>query len=266
MSTLIRLIVGDCIEQMARLPEASVDMVFADPPYHLSNGGTTCQSGERVRVYKGDWDHSRGLLADVEFHMRWLRACRRVMKPDGTLWVSGTLHSIYVCGYLLQVLGFHLLNDICWFKPNASPNLACRTFTHSHETLLWCRREREQRHRFNYRDMKYGVFAADLLKAADKQMRSVWRIPTTPPSERCFGRHPTQKPVALLERVVLSSTQQGDMVLDPFLGSGTTGVVCAQHGRNFIGIERDCGYVKIAARRIDPSRRRSARPEGVRVA
>lgn len=266
MSATIRLIVGDCIEQMARLPDASVDMVFADPPYNLSNGGTTCQSGERVCVDKGRWDRSRGLNADIDFHSHWLRACRRVMKPSATLWVSGTLHSIYLCGYLLQTLGFYVLNDICWFKPNAAPNLACRTFTHSHETLLWCRRDKAKRHRFNYEDMKHGVFAGDSLKIAGKQMRSVWRIPTTPQSERCFGRHPTQKPVALLERVVLSSTQPGDLVLDPFMGSGTTGVVCAQRGRNFIGIEQDGAYVKMAARRIDPNRRGPARSESVRVA
>lgn len=248
---------------MAKLPAESVDMVFVDPPYNLSNGGATCQSGRRVCVDKGDWDKSGGFTADVAFHTQWLLACRRLLKPTGTIWISGTLHSIYVCGYLLRALGFHLLNDIAWYKPNASPNLACRTFTHSHETLLWARRERNSRHLFNYQEMKNGEFEGDALKAPGKQMRSVWRIPTAPLSEKALGKHPTQKPVALLERVILASTRRGDVVLDPFMGSGTTGVVCLKQGRSFIGIENDANCMRLAARRLS---RPPDRPARLRVA
>jgi site-specific DNA-methyltransferase (adenine-specific) len=260
---VIRLLEGDCLARMAKLPAESVDMVFVDPPYNLSNGGASCHNGRRVRVDKGDWDKSGGFTADVAFHTQWLQGCRRLLKPNGTIWISGTLHSIYICGYLLRVLGFHLLNDISWYKPNASPNLACRTFTHSHETLLWARRERDSRHLFNYREMKHSDFAGDLLKAPGKQMRSVWRIPAAPQSEKTFGKHPTQKPVALLERVILASTSPGALVFDPFMGSGTTGVVCLRHGRNFIGIENDANYLRLAAQRMG---RQHDRPARLRVA
>ena len=152
------LFVGDCMQIMRGLPESTVDMVFADPPYNLSNGGITCHAGQRVSVNKGDWDKSRGFEDDTFFHEEWMSECRRVLKPTGTIWISGTNHSIYQCGYLLQKLGFHILNDIAWYKPNAAPNLACTTFAHSHETLLWARKEKKARHIFNYELMKNGVF------------------------------------------------------------------------------------------------------------
>jgi site-specific DNA-methyltransferase (adenine-specific) len=250
---------------MAKLPSESVDLIFADPPYNLSNGGKTCHSGRRVRVDKGEWDRSGGFTADVAFHTQWLQASRRLLRKNGSIWVTGTLHSIYVCGYLLRVLGFDIINDITWYKPNAAPNLGCRMFTHSHETLLWARRDRESRHVFNYSEMKKGDWG-DRLKVMDKQMRSVWRIPAAPPSERSFGKHPTQKPVALLERVLLASTARGDTVLDPFMGSGTTGVVCVKHGRNFIGIEKDASYMALAARRLGRKVDRPVRPVRLRVA
>lgn len=241
---------GDCLEVLSGMVPESVDLVFADPPYNLSNDGVTCHAGKMVSVNKGKWDRSRGVEGDYQFHLAWLEACKRVLKPNGTLWVSGTYHSIYACGRALQQLGFHVLNDICWFKPNASPNLSCRFFTASHETLIWVRKDKKAKHTFHYGDMKNGVFAGDILKAEGKQMRSVWSIPCTPPSEKTFGKHPTQKPVKLLERVILASSSKGDVVLDPFCGSGTTGVAAVMHARKFIGIEREKNFVKLSERRI----------------
>lgn len=245
-----RLYQGDCLEVLASLPEKTVDMVFADPPYNLSNGGFTCQAGKMVSVNKGEWDKSRGLEEDFNFHFAWLQACQRILKPNGTLWVSGTYHSIYACGYALQLLGYHILNDICWFKPNASPNLSCRFFTASHETLIWARKSKASRHKFNYEAMKDGTFSEDRLKVSGKQMRSVWSIPVTPLSEKSFGKHPTQKPLALMERVVLSSTNSGDIVLDPFCGSGSTGVAAIKHQRKFVGVEKEREYVELSESRL----------------
>jgi site-specific DNA-methyltransferase (adenine-specific) len=221
------LVLGNSIEVLERLPPRSVDLVFADPPYHLSNGGTTCQAGRRVRVDKGAWDQSRGVEADHAFQREWLAACRRVLKPSGTIWVSGTQHVIFSVGYAMQELGFHLLNTVTWYKPNAAPNLACRFFTHSTEILLWAApmRTKPLAHRFNYRDMKE--------RNGGKQMRDL-----------------TQKPLALLERVIAASTKEGDLVLDPFTGSGTTGVAAVTSGRRFLGVEMSGEYLGLAARRL----------------
>ena len=246
-----RLYHGDCLEVLKTFPANSVDMVFADPPYNLSNDGFTCQAGKMVSVNKGAWDKSQGIEADYDFHLSWLNECRRVLKPNGTLWVSGTYHSIYACGHALQKLGYHILNDICWFKPNASPNLSCRFFTASHETLIWARKNKQARHTFNYLEMKEGDYSEDRLKAPGKQMRSVWAIPVTPQSEKSFGRHPTQKPLALMDRVVLSSTNEGDIVLDPFCGTASTGVSSIKHGRKFIGIEKENNFFELSRSRLE---------------
>lgn len=242
---------GDCLEVLETLPAASVDLVFADPPYNLSNDGFTCQNGRMVSVNKADWDKSRGFEEDLEFHEAWIRACKRIMKPDASLWISGTYHSIYSCGYLLQKHRFKILNDITWFKPNASPNLSCRYFTASHETLLWARLGEKARHTFNYEAMKNGDFPEDALKRPNRQMRSVWSMPTTPRREKTFGVHPTQKPLRLLERIIEASSNIGDLVLDPFVGSGTTGLAAINLGRRFIGIDTDAAYLDIARKRMD---------------
>jgi len=256
------LYVGDCIEIMRSLPESFVDMIFADPPYNLSNGGITCHAGQRVSVNKGEWDRSQGFEYDVLFHEEWIRECRRVLKPTGTIWISGTNHSIYQCGYLLQKLGFHILNDITWYKPNAAPNLACTTFAHSHETLLWARKEKKTRHIFNYEQMKNGSFPDDRMKASGKQMRSVWSISTPKPEEKIFGKHPTQKPLALLKRIVQASTNDGSVILDPFNGSGTTGLAAELLGlRKYIGIDIDVDYIDLSVKRLQQANSQITHPQ-----
>lgn len=251
LSDTCALYQGECISILNSLPEDSIDMIFADPPYNLSNNGFTCHSGRAVSVNKGHWDKSEGIDKDFEFHRQWIGACRRVLKPNGTIWISGTYHSIYACGIALQLAGYHILNDICWFKPNASPNLSCRFFTASHETLIWARKNKKSSHTFNYEHMKNGDFSSDIIKSAGKQMRSVWSIGPPKKYEKRYSKHPTQKPEALLERVILASTNKGDVILDPFLGSGTTGVVAVRHGRPFYGIEQDATYCDLAKKRLE---------------
>ena len=244
------LYLGDCVRILSQLPENSVNMIFADPPYNLSNGGFTVHAGRMVSVNKGFWDISRGFLDDYSFHYRWLEACKRVLKPHGTLWVSGTYHSIYQCGHALQSLGYHILNDISWFKPNASPNLSCRFFTASHETIIWARKEKKARHIFNYDLMKNGDWPEDKLKKPNLQMRSVWSVNPPKPEEKKYRKHPTQKPLDLLKRIVLSSTNEGDVVLDPFTGSSTTGIASALNNRKFIGIDMEKDYLELSKKRF----------------
>lgn len=242
---------ADSLEIMNQLPENSIDMIFADPPYNLSNGGFTVHAGKRASVNKGDWDKSLGAAADFEFHIQWIEACHRILKPGGTLWISGTYHSIYQCGYALQLLGMKILNDIAWFKPNAAPNLSGRYFTASHETILWARKGEKAKHTFNYLAMKNGSHhERDFIKKDGKQMRSVWSITAPRPEEKSFGKHPTQKPVELLDRIIESSTNKGDVVLDPFTGSSTTGVAALRQGRKFIGIDMEKEYLDLSVKRL----------------
>lgn len=242
----IRLYQGDCLEVLDAIlrehPEGCFDTIFADPPYFLSNGGITCQAGKMVKVDKGDWDQSRGPDLNHAFNHEWLSRCQRLLKPDGTIWVSGTHHVIFSIGFAMQQLGMKILNDITWEKPNPPPNLSCRYFTHSTEIILWAARDAKSRHRFNYQTMR----AAN----DGKQMKSVWKMPAPSPGEKRAGKHPTQKPLALLERILLASTEPGDHVLDPFSGSGTTAVVSQQLGRACTGIELDPLYVQLAIRRL----------------
>lgn len=245
-----RLYCADCIKILQNIPENTFDMIFADPPYMLSNGGITCQNGKIASVNKGKWDESLGIEANFDFHKNWLAACKRVLKRNGSLWVSGTYHSIYSCGFAMQLLGYHILNDIAWFKPNASPNMSCRYFTASHETLIWARKDKKVPHTFNYNIMKNGDFSSDFIKKPNTQMRSVWAIGTPKANEKTFGKHPTQKPLALLERIILASTNEGDLILDPFMGSGTTGVAALKYNRKFIGIEKEKEFIEIAEQRL----------------
>lgn len=251
---------GDCLEVLKKTKESSIDMIFADPPYNLSNGGFTVHAGRRVSVNKGTWDKSKGIDEDLKFHLDWIKACKRVLKPEGTIWISGTYHSIYQCGYALQKLGYKILNDISWYKPNAAPNLSGRCFTASHETLIWARKDENAKHTYNYKKMKNSSWPGDIFKKPGKQMRSVWDIKededlwsiTTPkPDEKRHGKHPTQKSLKLLERVVSASTNKNDFVLDPFTGSSTTGIAAYKLGRKYIGIDSKRDYLNLSIKRFN---------------
>lgn len=253
---VVRLYQGNCLDIIPALPECSVDMIFADPPYNLSNGGITCHAGRMVSVDKGEWDKSKGAVADHEFALQWLTACRRVLNNDGTIWISGTMHNIYSVGFALQQLGYKLLNEICWYKPNASPNLSTRYFTHSHETVIWAAKSEKSKHRFDYQLMKQIAGGKQMRSlwmniAIEDEPQDIWSLSTPPSAEKKFGKHPTQKPLALLERIILASTKLGDTVLDPFAGSSTTGVAAVRNGRRFIGIETDTEYLGLSAKRLD---------------
>jgi site-specific DNA-methyltransferase (adenine-specific) len=224
------------------LPAESVDVIFADPPYFLSNGGTTCRAGKRTSVDKGAWDRSQGVEENHAFNHKWLAACNRVLKPNGTIWVSGTGHVIYSVGYAMQQQGFKPLNEIVWEKPNPPPNLSCRYFTHSTETILWAARNRKSRHHFNYDTMRE--------LNGGKQMKSVWRMTAPGKSEKSHGRHPTQKPVSLLERLLTASCPAGGVVLDPFNGSGTTGVAAVKLGHSYIGVDLETEYLELTTNRL----------------
>jgi modification methylase len=245
---LNRIIVGDCIEALNRLPEASVDLVFADPPYNLQlNNELFRPDNSRVDGVDDDWDKFASFEAYDAFTRSWLKACRRVLKPSGSLWVIGSYHNIFRVGTALQDLGFWVLNDVIWRKTNPMPNFRGRRFTNAHETLIWAAMGPKARYTFNY----------DAMKALNEelQMRSDWLFPICSGAERLkqdCGRktHPTQKPEALLHRVILASSNVGDVVLDPFLGSGTTVVVAKRLGRVFIGIERDEAYAEAAKTRL----------------
>ena len=184
---------GDCLDILAALPADSADMIFADPPYNLSNGGFSVKSGRRVDVHKGDWDKSFGADEDFAFHSRWIKACRRVLKPAGTIWISGTYHSIYQCGFALQREGFRILNDIAWYKPNAAPNIGCRCFAASHETLIWASKSAKSKYTFHYKDMKDNSWEEDVIKKQDRQMRSVWGVNTPSSSEKNKRKTPHAK-------------------------------------------------------------------------
>lgn len=245
-----KLYLGDCLETLKKFNENTFDCIFADPPYLLSNNGFTCYSGKRTSVNKGKWDISNGIEKDFEFHKKWLSECKRVLKPTGTLWISGTYHSIYLCGSVLQLLGFQLLNDICWFKPNAPPNISCRYFTSSHETLIWAKKDKKTKHYFNYKLMKHGEWSEDRLKNPKMQMRSVWAITAPKKTEKKFGKHPTQKPIDLLKRIILASTKEEDLILDPFCGSSTTGIASYMLNRRFVGIDIEKKYIDLSIRRF----------------
>ena len=240
---------GDCIAEMARLPAKSVDMIFADPPYNLQLGGDLFRpEGGRVDAVDDDWDKFDSLAAYDDFTREWLAEARRILKDDGTIWVIGSYHNIYRVGALLQDAEFWILNDIVWRKSNPMPNFRGTRFTNAHETLLWCAKDEKARYTFNYRAMK--------ALNDDLQMRSDWVLPICSGSERAKDEagdkaHPTQKPEALLYRVLLACTKPGDVVLDPFFGTGTTGAVARRLGRRWIGIEREEAYVRVARQRIE---------------
>lgn len=242
----LRIYRGDALQLLRDTKSDLFDMIFADPPYFLSNDGITCHGGKMVSVNKGLWDKKETFAEVHTFNMEWLSECNRILKPNGTLWVSGTSHNIFSIGYAMQTIGYKILNDIAWYKVNPPPNLACRYFTHSTETVIWARKTPKAKHYFNYEEMKR---IGD--PSPGKQMQSLWRIPPPTKWEKRHAKHPTQKPEALLERIILASTREGDLVLDPFMGSGTTAVVAARFRRAFIGYEIDRGYIDVAIKRIN---------------
>ena len=248
-----RLLVGDCLELMRAMPDASVDMVFADPPYNLQLRGELHRpDNSKVDAVDDAWDQIGDFAAYDRFTRAWLAEARRVLRPDGTIWVIGSYHNVFRLGAALQDLGYWVLNDVVWRKANPMPNFRGRRFTNAHETMIWAARDQKSRYTFNYASMK--------ALNDDIQMRSDWFIPICTGSERIkdsAGRkaHPTQKPEALLHRVVVASSKPGDVILDPFFGSGTTGAVAKRLGRRFVGIERDEIYAEVARRRIADVRR-----------
>ncbi|PZU57812.1 MAG: modification methylase [Sphingobium sp.] len=242
-----RLIRGDCIAEMAKLPDACVDMIFADPPYNLQLGGDLFRpEGGMVDAVDDDWDKFDTLAAYDAFTHAWMKEARRILKPNGTIWVIGSYHNIFRCGVVLQDQGFWILNDIVWRKANPMPNFRGTRFTNAHETLIWASQSEDSKYTFNYRAMK--------TLNDELQMRSDWVLPICGGQERLKRNgtkaHPTQKPEALLYRVLLACTKPGDVVLDPFFGTGTTGAVARRLGRKWIGIERDDTYCEVALERI----------------
>ncbi len=256
-----RILVGDCVTELKKIPAGTVDLVFADPPYNLQlSGGLTRPDQSKVDAVDDHWDQFESFEAYDRFTKGWLAECRRVLKPDGALWVIGSYHNIFRVGAILQDMGFWILNDVVWRKTNPMPNFRGRRFTNAHETLIWASRDAEAKYTFNYEAMK--VFNDDL------QMRSDWTLSLCTGAERLKNAagdklHPTQKPEALLHRVLLSTTKPGDTVLDPFFGTGTTGAAAKALGRHFIGIEREDDYAEAALARIDATRRLP--PEALQV-
>jgi site-specific DNA-methyltransferase (adenine-specific) len=236
-----RLYRGDCLDLLGRLDlQDRVSMAFADPPYFLSNGGITCKAGRMVPVDKGAWDRLESIQAMHSFNTQWLTLCRALLVENGSIWVSGTRHVIHSVGFAMQQIGFKILNDITWEKP--TPNLSCRYFTHATETVLWAAKSERSRHVFNYSLMR--------RLNGGKQMKSVWTLRAAGLAEKRQGKHPTQKPVALLERILLASSRKGDLVVDPFCGSGTTGIVASALDRRFVGVEMEEEYLGIAKARF----------------
>lgn len=232
---------GDCMELLKTIPDYSVRAIFADPPYFLSNGGISVQSGKQVCVDKGDWDKGGTPEYIYEFNRKWLSLCRSKLTDDGTIWISGTHHNIHVVMRCLQELGYKVLNTITWQKSDPPPNLSCRYFNFSTELIIWARKSEKKPHKFNYELMKQ--------LNGGSQMTDVWRIPAVGRWEKACGKHPTQKTLRLLYRIILASTDEGDTVLDPFAGSSTTGIAANLLRRKFIGIEQDANFVALSQKR-----------------
>ena len=241
-TVLNTIINDDCIEAMNQMEEKSVDLIFADPPYNMQLGdGLTRPDNTTVNGVDEEWDSFESIRAYDEYTKKWMTAARRILKDDGAIWVIGSYHNIFRVGYILQDLGFWILNDIIWDKTNPMPNFRGTRFTNAHETLIWAAKSPKSKYKFNY----------ELMKSLNnnKQMKDVWESSLTKPSEKKQGSHPTQKPVAILERIILASTDEGDLILDPFNGSGTTGIVANKLNRKYIGIDKEKEYLELTIRR-----------------
>lgn len=234
------LVQGNCVDVLSQL-DFQFDMIFADPPYFLSNGGISVQSGKQVSVNKGDWDKSQGFEKDNVFNYKWISACREHLTENGTIWISGTYHNIFSVAQMLNELDFRILNCITWAKTNPPPNLSCKFFTHSTEFILWARKNKKVPHYYNY----------DLMKQINggTQMRDVWPMPATGRWEKSCGKHPTQKPLPLLARIILASTKENAWILDPFCGSSTTGIAASLLNRRFLGIDREENFLELSKKR-----------------
>ena len=234
------LLHGDCFQLLKEF-DFKFNCIFADPPYFLSNGGISVQSGKVVCVDKGEWDKGKSLQEMMDFNMEWLGLCRDKLKDNGTIWISGTYHNIFSVANCLNELGYKILNVVTWAKTNPPPNISCRYFTYSTEFIIWARKSEKKPHYFNY----------DLMKQinGDKQMTDVWHLPAIAPWEKSCGKHPTQKPLALLSRIIMASTKQGEWVLDPFCGSSTTGIAANLLGRRYLGIEQEGDFVAMSQKR-----------------
>ena len=238
------LIFDDTFKAMKKIKPGTIDMIFADPPYFLSNDGITCSGGKMVSVNKGKWDKADTFKDKHTFNRKWIKLCYELLKPNGTIWISGTYHNIYSVGAALEEEGFKIINNITWRKTNPPPNLACRCFTHSTETIIWAKKNNKKaKHIFNYANMK--------AENGGKQMKDVWEGTLTSKKEKSFGKHPTQKPLYILERIIKASTNEDAIVLDPFCGSSTTGVACKMLGRKYIGIDNNEEYIKLSKARIE---------------
>ena len=237
-----KLIQGDSFKMLKGIEPKSIDMIFADPPYFLSSDGISCSGGKMVSVNKGDWDKSINIEEKHKFNRKWIKLCYQVLKDNGTIWISGTMHNIYSIGMALEQEGFKIINNITWKKLNPPPNISCRFFVHSTETILWAKKDiKNVKHKFNYslmRELNNG-----------KQMKDVWESSLTKPSEKKCGKHPTQKPIEILEKIILASTDENDLILDPFNGSGTTGIVANRLNRRYIGIEKEKEFLDLTIRR-----------------
>ena len=243
-----KLIQGDSLKILKNIEPQSIDMIFADPPYFLSGDGITCNSGKMVSVNKGKWDEKKNIEEKHTFNRNWIKLCYQVLKDDGTIWISGTMHNIYSIGMALEQEGFKIINNITWKKLNPAPNISCRCFVHSTETILWAQKDiKKAKHKFNY----------ELMKKINggKQMKDVWESALTKPSEKKCGKHPTQKPMVILEKIILASTDEGDLILDPFNGSGTTGIVASRLNRQYIGIEKEKEYLDLTIRRKESDKK-----------
>ena len=231
------LLHGDCFKLLREF-DFKFSCIFADPPYFLSNGGISVQSGKIVSVNKGDWDKGKSQQEIMNFNMEWLSLCREKLKDNGTIWISGTYHNIFSVANCLTELGYKILNVVTWAKTNPPPNISCRYFTYSTEFVIWARKSSKKAHYFNY----------DLMKQINgsKQMTDVWNLPAIATWEKSCGKHPTQKPLSLLSRIILASTQQGEWILDPFCGSSTTGIAANLLGRRFLGIDQEEGFVEMS--------------------
>ena len=237
-----KLIQGDSLSILKKIEQKSVDMIFADPPYFLSGDGISCSAGKMVSVKKGVWDEKIEIKEKHKFNKKWIRLCKEILKDDGTIWISGTMHNIYSIGMALEEEGFKIINNITWRKLNPPPNISCRAFVHSTETILWAKKDiQKAKHKFHYELMRE--------MNNNKQMKDVWETSLTKPSEKKCGKHPTQKPIALLEKIILASTDEGDLILDPFNGSGTTGIVANKLNRKYIGIEKEKEYLDLTIKR-----------------